>query len=518
MKSSSGIPFHQLKRRLDWVTTAVPLAAIVVLCFLFVVYPESSAQLLSTIRFFLGDRLSTYYLLIGLGAFFCSLYMAFSRYGSIKLGGADKPDYSFFQWGTMMFTAGLAADILFYSLCEWMLYANEPRISQMGAMEEWAATYPLFHWGPIPWSFYMILAVSFGFMLHVRKRNKQKYSEACRPLLGKHVDGIPGRLIDLVAIFALLAGTATTFSLATPLLSLAISHVFGIPESHFLTIAILVIICITYTVTVIFGMKGVAKLAASCTYLFFGLLLYVLIGGGQARYIIETGLTAVGNLAQNFIGMSTWTDASRTSSFPQNWTIFYWAYWMVWCVATPFFIGTISRGRTIRQTILGGYIFALSGTFVSFIILGNYGLSLQVFGKLDLLGIYEQTQNLYESILSIFQTLPFSEFGLVLLALTMIAFYATTFDALTLVASSYSYKELKEKEEPDQKVKLFWAVLLMLFPIALIFNDSSMTNLQTVSIIAAFPIGFIILTIVASFFKDAGQYLKELETEKKKPV
>lgn len=364
----------------------------------------------------------------------------------------------------------------------------------------------------------MILAVSFGFMLHVRKRNKQKYSEACRPLLGKHVDGIPGRLIDLVAIFALLAGTATTFSLATPLLSLAISHVFGIPESHFLTIAILVIICITYTVTVIFGMKGVAKLAASCTYLFFGLLLYVLIGGGQARYIIETGLTAVGNLAQNFIGMSTWTDASRTSSFPQNWTIFYWAYWMVWCVATPFFIGTISRGRTIRQTILGGYIFALSGTFVSFIILGNYGLSLQVFGKLDLLGIYEQTQNLYESILSIFQTLPFSEFGLVLLALTMIAFYATTFDALTLVASSYSYKELKEKEEPDQKVKLFWAVLLMLFPIALIFNDSSMTNLQTVSIIAAFPIGFIILTIVASFFKDAGQYLKELETEKKKPV
>ena len=518
MKSSSGIPFHQLKRRLDWVTTAVPLAAIVVLCFLFVVYPESSAQLLSTIRFFLGDRLSTYYLLIGLGAFFCSLYMAFSRYGSIKLGGADKPDYSFFQWGTMMFTAGLAADILFYSLCEWMLYANEPRISQMGAMEEWAATYPLFHWGPIPWSFYMIVAVSFGFMLHVRKRNKQKYSEACRPLLGKHVDGIPGRLIDLVAIFALLAGTATTFSLATPLLSLAISHVFGIPESHFLTIAILVIICITYTVTVIFGMKGVAKLAASCTYLFFGLLLYVLIGGGQARYIIETGLTAVGNLAQNFIGMSTWTDASRTSSFPQNWTIFYWAYWMVWCVATPFFIGTISRGRTIRQTILGGYIFALSGTFVSFIILGNYGLSLQVFGKLDLLGIYEQTQNLYESILSIFQTLPFSEFGLVLLALTMIAFYATTFDALTLVASSYSYKELKEKEEPDQKVKLFWAVLLMLFPIALIFNDSSMTNLQTVSIIAAFPIGFIILTIVASFFKDAGQYLKELETEKKKPV
>lgn len=117
---------------------------------------------------------------------------------------------------------------------------------------------------------------------------------------------------------------------------MAISRVTGIPESNMLTIAILVIICVIYTITVYFGMKGIAKLAASCTWLFFGLLLYVLIGGGEARYTIETGITAVGNMVQNFIGMSTWTDALRTSSFPQNWTIFYWAYWMVWCVATPF--------------------------------------------------------------------------------------------------------------------------------------------------------------------------------------
>ena len=91
------------------------------------------------------------------------------------------------------------------------------------------------------------------------------------------------------------------------------------------------------------------------------------------RYIVETGLTSLGNLSQNFIPLATWTDALRTSSFPQNWTIFYWAYWMVWCVATPFFIGSISQGRTIRQTVLGGYFFGLSGTFTSFIILGNYG-------------------------------------------------------------------------------------------------------------------------------------------------
>lgn len=496
-----------LLKRLDWTTTQVPFIIVVLLCFIFVIKPTQSANALAAIRSFVGDELGSYYLLMGLFTFFCSLYMAFSRYGSIKLGNLEKPQYSFFKWGSMMFTAGLAADILFYSLCEWLLYAGEPHITNMGAMQDWASTYPLFHWGPIPWSFYLVLAVAFGFMLHVRKRNKQKYSEACRALLGKHVDGPAGKLIDLIAVFALLAGTATTFSLATPLLSMAISRATGLPDSRLLTIAILVIICIVYTVTVYFGMKGIARLAASCTYLFFGLLLYVLIGGGQARYTIETGITAVGNMVQNFIGLSTWTDALRTSSFPQNWTIFYWAYWMVWCVATPFFIGSISKGRTVKQTVLGGYIFGLSGTFTSFIILGNYSLALQTKGILDVMGIYNATGDLYKTIIEIFYTLPFAKLGLILLAVTMIAFYATTFDALALVASAYSYKELKEDEEPHKHVKLFWSLLLMLFPIALIFSENSMTNLQTVSIIAAFPIGIIILLIVFSFFKDAREYL-----------
>ena len=121
---------------------------------------------------------SSYYLLVGLGFFGCSLYLAFSKYGRIKLGDLEKPQYSNFRWGSMMFTAGLAADILFYSCCEWMLYAAEPHIADMGNIQDWASTYPLFHWGPIPWGFYLVLAVAFGFMIHVRKRNKQKYSEA----------------------------------------------------------------------------------------------------------------------------------------------------------------------------------------------------------------------------------------------------------------------------------------------------------------------------------------------------
>ena len=187
---------------------------------------------------------------------------------------------------------------------------------------------------------------------------------------------------------------------------------------------------------------------------------------------------------------------------------------MVWCVATPFFIGSISRGRTIREVILGGYAAGLLGTWVSFIVLGNYGLGLQMFGKIDLLGMYAESGNLYETILTILRTLPGYRFVLILLVLAMIAFYATSFDSIAVVASAYSYREMSSDEEPDRRLKLFWSILLILLPIALLFSESSMANLQTVSIIAAFPIGFIMILILASFFRDASDYLKEQEQER----
>lgn len=496
--------------RLDWFSMIVPLIGVIAMCIMFMVFPNESTAVLKNIRGFLGDDFGIYYAILGLGIFACTMFIAFSKYGKIKLGkDCDKPQYSSFSWGVMIFTSTMAADILFYSLCEWALYANEPYIEQLGGIQKWASTYPLFHWGPIAWSFYIVLAVAFGFMLHIRGREKQKFSEGCRPLLGEKVDGIWGKIIDLIAIFALIAGTATTFSLATPLLSTALSEVFGFNKGTTLTIIILLIIAFVYTLTVLLGMKGVSRLASGCSYLFFALLLYFLIGGKEATYILETGFSAIGNMTQNFIGMATWLDPLRENSFPQNWTIYYWAYWMVWCVATPFFIGKISKGRTIKNTVLGGYGWGLAGTFTSFIILGNYGLAQQMKHGLDVSGSIAANGDYSAAIMKIFDTLPLSSMGLILLVITMIAFYSTTFDALTMVISSYSYKKLKVDEEPDKKVRTFWAIMFILFPIALIFSENSMYSLQSVSIIAAFPIGIIVIMLVASFFKDAKKYLEE---------
>ena len=499
------------KKQIDWMITLVPLGIVVALSVLFFLMPEQSNAVLSQIRFFFGDTFGTYYLIIGLGVFLLSIYIAMSKYGDIVLGGQDeKPKYSFFAWGSMMFTCGLAADILFYSFSEWVMYASDPHIAELGSMQEWAGVFPMFHWSFIPWGFYLVLAAAFGFMLHVRKRDRQKYSEACRPLLGKHTDGFAGKIIDLLAVFALLAGTATTFSVATPLMAEVVSELFHVEISRtVITIIILLLTCLVYTYSLLHGFKGISFLAKACIYLFFGLLLFVLLFGGETKYIIESGFASFGKMIGEFVELSTFTDPQRTTSFPQNWTIYYWAYWMVWCVAAPFFIGSISRGRTIRQTILGGYGFGVGSTLVSFVILGNYSMGLQTSGAADFVAQYQADGDVYGMIISAIKTLPCAPLILVLLLVTMIAFYATSFDSIALTASCYSYRKLGENENPSRTIQLMWCILLIVLPIGLVFSESSMSNLQSVSIVAAFPIGIVIVMIAASFIKDAGKYLRE---------
>lgn len=496
--------------KIDLVVTLVPFAIILGLGAIFLIFPEQANEALGRVRYFFGDTFGVYYLVIGIGVFGVSLYLSFSKYGDIVLGGKEeKPKYSFFTWGSMMFTCGLAADILFYSFSEWVMYATNEHITELGSIQEWAGVFPLFHWSFIPWAFYLVLAVAFGFMLHVRKRIRQRFSEACRPVIGKYADGILGRVIDLFALFALLAGTATTFSVATPLMSAIIVRLFNIEVSRtIITIVILLITCAVYTYALLHGFKGIGILAKICIYMFFGLLILVLLMGGKGRYIIEVGVESLGRMIQNFIGLATYTDPVRKTSFPQDWTIYYWAYWMVWCVAAPFFIGNISRGRTIRQTILGGYLFGVGSTIVSFIVLGNYSLGLQSFGEADFIAQYQETGDLYGLILSIIDTMPCAPFIFVVVLLTMIAFYATSFDSIAYTASCYSYRNLKENEHPNKVVQFLWCILLIVLPIGLVFSESSMNNLQSVSIISAFPIGIIMIIIIVSFFKDAKKEIK----------
>lgn len=501
-------------KNIEWHIVILPLLIITILAALIFALPDQSAKTIEYLRNIFVNKLGFCYTLLGLFILGAALVLAFSKYGNIQLGKMDRPLYSNFKWGAMIFTSTMAADILYWSLIEWVYYydANPQGLPEYTTIQQqqWSSTYPLFHWGPIPWAFYILPAVAYAYRFFVQKKTKESLAHACEPILGNKISKIPGKAIDIFAVVGLLAGTATTFSLATPLLSKAVSEIFNIEYSNTISVVILICIALVFTIVVLYGMKAISHLATACVVLFFVLLAIFLIWGPKI-YIIESGISGMGNMFQNFFSMATWTDPLRATGdgvqgFPQNWTIFYWAYWIAWFVATPFFIAKISKGRTIRQTIIGGLGFGMAGTFTSFITFGNYGLYQQTSGKLDIVSMVAEGVAPADIILEIFNQFPIKNVALIVLILAMVAFYASTFDAISLVMAGFCTKELKEDEMPSKKLRCYWSFIFLILPIALIWAESTLSALQTLSIIAAFPLGIIMLMIVFGFFKELKQH------------
>ena len=474
----------------------------------FFIWPESATNTITLIRNFLNAWFSPWVCLVGLTGFVISIYLAASPLGKIRLGDPKKA-ISGFRWGAMVFTSTMAADIVFYGLCEWSFYAEEPYLGTLGSVQDWAPTFPLFHWGPIAWSFYLVLAAAFGFMLHVRGRRSRRLSEACRPLLGDRVDGFWGKLLDLLSIFAVIAGTASAFAVSVPLLSGAIGHLFGFTAGTGTAIVLLLAICAIYSLVAWLGMDAISRLSAMCVWLFLALVAYVFFVGGRPIYILETAITSIGNMVQNFVGLSTQLDPLRTTSFPQNWTLFYWYYWIGWCVGAPFFIGQISAGRTVRQVVVEGYAWGLAGTWISFIVLGNYCMSLQMIDGMPLSQNIAAGEPIAAQMLNALGMIPGQKLVFALLAIIMIAFYCTTLDTLTMVSAAYCCRSLAPDDLPDRKIRLFWAILLIVLPVALLFAEGSYNNMQSVAIIAALPISVVLILCTVSFIKDGRHYLKE---------
>lgn len=498
------------KSSVDWGITLIPLAIIGILSAFLLLLPEESQQMVGILRNIFVNGLGFFYILLGLGVLLIAIGIGASQYGKIQLGEMQKPRYSNLSWGAMIFTSTMAADILYWSLIEWAYYYSASPFAMesmtLAQKQDMASAYPLFHWGPIPWAFYILPACAYAYRMFVKKKECQRLSQACGRILKGQTDKGVGRLIDLLAITGLLAGTATTFSLTTPLLAAALGQIAGIQTGQMASICILAVIGLVFIVAVMKGMKAISYLASACVAIFFCLLAVFLISGPKI-YILETGITAIGTVANDFFRMATWMDPLRLSGeggngFPQNWTIFYWAYWISWFVATPFFIARISEGRTIRQTIFGGLFCGLLGTYTSFIVFGGFGLHLQVSGKMDLAKMLAEGLSPSQVILEIFGQLPVPQIALILLILAMIAFYASTFDAITLVVAGYSHQNLQPGEDPGRGLRAFWAGVFLLLPMALLFSESTLSNLQTVSIIAAFPLGMIMILIVVSFWQE----------------
>lgn len=504
MLKNSKIDF----KKVDIPVIVFPILLIITLCTFFFLFPAKTNEIIGTIRPFFGDTMSLFYLVINFLVFLISFYLAFSKYGNIVLGDKnEKPAIPFWGWGAMMFCCGMGGDVLYYAYTEWVLYSQEPYVQSLGDTMNYSVVYSLFFWSNF-W-LYLVLAVAFGFMIHVRKRNRQKYSESMRPLFGNHIDKTLGRVIDIFVLFIIICVVTCSECFTVPIMTNCLHKLFGFPDSKYITIGFMIIICITYSCSVMNGLKGIEFLSQICIFVFLTLVGYILFFGGETKFILESSFKQLGLTLEKLVFLFTDIDPSRKFTFTQDYSAFYDAYWITWAITVPYFISVISKGRKIKDVILGGYLFAIPGSILSFLIVPNFAMAKQTKGIFDFIGLYNETGNMYEIVTSTLSQLPIKELVLVIMLLSMICFTATSLDSMSLSCSYFSYKSITNEETPHKYLRLMWAILLILLPLFITFSEASYENIQNIAVIAGFFGGIIIIFVIVSFFKDANKYLNE---------
>jgi len=480
-----------------------------------IIYPQQGAAWVGLARSFIVENFGFLYLALGFGAGIFMVFVAFSDIGRISLGHPDeKPEFRTSSWAAMLFCAGIGASILYWGTIEWAYYYQAPPFhieAQSAEAARWAAAYGIFHWGPLAWAIYLIPALPIAYFYYVRHRRVLKVSEALLPVLGEGpAHGKTGKLIDVLFVFGMLGGGATTLGLAAPLINEGVHELFGAPRNITTQIIVLIVCTSVFGASAYAGLKkGIQNLSIVNMWLALGLLAFVFVVGPTV-FLANTGIDSLGRVLSNLVHMATWIEPFggfenfEDTQFPQNWTIFYWAWWLAFAPSVGLFIARISRGRTIREMIFGSMFFGTLGCFLFFMCLGNFGLYLQLSGELDVLQILNG-ESPTAAIFAILGELPLRYFVIGIYTLLAVIFTATTFDSISYILAAVVQKKIDE--EPMRWNRLFWAAALSFMPITLLLLGG-LETLQTASIVGGAPLLVVALLLCISIVKVARYDLR----------
>jgi glycine betaine transporter len=339
---------------------------------------------------FLVPNFGWVFILSSFGFLAFSMYLAFSRYGKVRLGGQDEqPEFSTVSWVAMMFSAGMGIGLMFFGVAEPLSHMSSPPAGTAepgtrGAAQV-AMEYSYFHWAFHPWAIYAVMGLALAYFVF-RKGMPNLISTAFYPLLGDRVYGPIGKTIDILAIFATLFGSATSLGLGALQINQGLNAMFGFGGREAVGLAIVVIAILTaaFILSAISGVhKGIQWIANTNMVLAVFLLVFVFFLGPTV-FILNTLTESLGGYLANLIPMSFRTAAFSDGAFVSSWTVFYWAWWISWAPFVGTFIARISRGRTIREFVFGVILAPSVVSFVWFAILGGTAINLQLTGAADI--------------------------------------------------------------------------------------------------------------------------------------
>lgn len=484
----------------------ISLIVVLVISLWGIIIPDNFGSVANNLFNFLTNQFGWFYLMAMFGFVVFVLAIAFSKYGRIKLGPDDsEPEYSYITWFAMLFSAGMGIGLVFWGVAEPLNHYMAPMLGIEPASiqsADFAMVSSFMHWGVHPWANYAIVALPLAYM-QFRRNKPGLISSIFIPLIGEErVNGPIGNLIDILAIFATVAGVATSLGLGVLQINSGLNYLFGVPINTTVNIIIIVVVTVLFMASAVTGLDKGIKYLSNANITLAGALMVLTFILGPTLAIINSFTNGLGMYISEFIESSFKIHAFADNSWINGWKIFYWAWWIAWAPFVGSFIARISKGRTIREFILGVSIVPALGSLIWFAVFGATGLEL---GPEVAAQAIETTET---ALFVVMEHIPLGNIiSLVAIAL-LCTFFVTSADSATFVLGIFSrHGDLN----PSTRIKLVWGVIQSMMAFALM-QAGGLEALQTGSIVAAFPFAIVMVLACVSFVKALKE--EDMETVK----
>ncbi len=464
------------------------------------VAPQPFAKATSVANDFLVNNFGWFYLISMFVFVVFSLGIAFSKYGNIKLGPDDSvPEFSNRSWFAMLFGAGMGIGLVFWGVAEPLNHFV--KFGGTEAAADFAMKKSFMHWGFHPWAAYAIIGMALGYF-QFRKNAPGLISSIFLPILGeKGIKGPIGKMIDIFAVFATVAGIATSLGQGTMQINSGLNFLFNVPKTRMIQIIIIVVLMVIYTWTAVSGIDKGIKLLSDINLI---LAVIILVGAfivGPKLLTLNVFTNSIGNYVNDFVKDSFAINPFGDKSWLGSWTIFYWAWWIAWGPFVGTFIARISKGRTIREFVIGVILAPSLVSFIWFSVFGSLGLNL------DTNIISKAIETTETALFVVLQQYPLGSIFSIIAICLLGTFFITSANSGIFVLSMFSSDG---DIEPKNSKKIFWGVIQALLALVLLMTGG-LSALQTCSIVAAFPLAIIMLLCCVCLIKELRK-----ETPKKK--
>lgn len=426
------------------------------------------------------------------------IYLAFSRFAHIKLGPDDsEPDYSYLSWFAMLFSAGMGIGLLFFGVSEPLTHFAQPPTG-IGSTPEAAARameITFFHWGVQAWSVYIVVGLSLAYF-SFRHGLPLAVRSALYPLIGERIHGPIGHAVDIFAVLGTMFGVATSLGLGVMQVNAGLNFLFDVEVSTY--VQMLLILCITAlaTISVVAGLDaGIRRLSELNVLLALVMLLFILIAGPTAT-LLGAFLQNIGGYFSSMVEMTFNIYAYEPIEWMGDWTLFYWAWWISWSPFVGMFIARISRGRTIREFIVGVLLVPAGFTFLWLSLFGNTALTMELANSgVDLVKV--AIEDSPTALFVMLEQLPWSNVMSMVATLLIITFFVTSSDSGSLVIDIITSGG---NEDPPVWQRIFWAVTEGAVAAALLLAGG-LSALQTAAISSALPFAFVMLLMCFGLYR-----------------